>query len=72
MDIPLTAQERRCISALERLEKDWPDTLWIFAASGTLCVMKNRQDWRAYLPHGGVDPDYEVASSKIPCDGGDW
>ncbi len=75
-DFDLTEEEKKAIRALKRLAKIWPDTLWLFSASGTLCVMR-------YLPNGkralngpdgsGMDPNYIVARIyDIPNDGGDW
>lgn len=69
----LTPAEKRAIQSLKRLAKKWPKSLWLFSASGTLCVMR-------YGPGGqqmttntdGMDPNFQVESVDIPNDGGDW
>lgn len=72
--IEATPEEERAIRALKRLAKTWPDTLWLFSASGSLLVMRKG-------PHGehvevgraeGIDPSYELAQIDIENDGGDW
>ena len=76
MDIEPTNEERRAIATLKRLAKRWPDSLWLFSASGTLNVMRLRQDGEK--ARGGdnapdaFDPDYCLAPLDIPNDGGDW
>lgn len=62
------------MKALRKLEKSWPDHLWLFAASGTLCLMENGDDGeRMVLPGGGYDPDAMVARYPgVENDGGDW
>ena len=78
---PLTSEEKRAIASLRRLANSWPDSLWLFAAAGSLCVMKKGPDGNrivipgnagANSPGGGMDPDAQVASIDIECDGGDW
>jgi len=78
-EIILTDEEVKAIRALKRAAKIWPDTLWLFSASGSLCVMRNKEDGnRACLidgglhPSEGVDPDYIVDNIDIENDGGDW
>ena len=72
--IELNKDEKAAIDTLKRLSKRWPKSLWLFSASGTLCVMrKDMEGRRVELPsHGGVDPDYLVTTVKIENDGGDW
>ena len=68
-----TLEEQKAIDALKRLAKKWPSSLWLFSASGTLHVMrKGSDDEHVVLRHGGVDPDYSLATVKIENDGGDW
>ncbi len=69
----LTQEEQRAIKALKRLEKIWPDTLWIFGSCGELTVLKYPED-RAGLvtPSGCVNQDYIVTTIKISADGGGW
>jgi len=63
----------RLVRRLRQLEKEWPEGYWLFAASGTLCLMREKSDGRATGAHGGMDPDDIVASfDGIPNDGGDW
>jgi hypothetical protein len=61
------------IATLEKLAKEWPPDLWIYAA-GYIHVMQLGPDGQpAMHSGGGVDPDYIVATiSGIPCSGGDW
>lgn len=71
--IDLTKEEAKAINGLKRLAKKWPESLWLYSASGTLHVMKKGEDGHAaILPTGGVDPDYAVTSVRIENDGGDW
>lgn len=74
MDIEPTNEERRAIATLKRLAKRWPKSLWLFSASGSLMVMRARQDGRhALLSNGSVDQDYIVDQvNGISNDGGDW
>ncbi|WP_107328101.1 hypothetical protein [Agrobacterium pusense] len=76
MQIEPTEEERRAIATLKRLAKRWPDSLWLFSASGSLCVMRNRQDGQRALSgdsgQDGADSDYCLATIDIPNDGGDW
>jgi len=71
----LTDKEKSAISALKRLAKKWPKSLWLFSASGTLCVMKAGPNGEQVhtSKNGGIDPDYIVETIKgIQNDGGDW
>lgn len=72
----LTAKEQAAIATLRRLASAWPDTLWLFSASGTLCVMRRDENGERAQTRGdakgGVDPDYVVTTIDIPNDGGDW
>ena len=71
MDV--TEDERKAINALKRVAKTWPKSLWLFSASGTLCVMRcGRDGEQVKLNTQGVDPDYVLARVDIPNDGGDW
>lgn len=73
-EMELTAEEKRAIVALKRLGKRWPKGLWLFSASGSLCVMKFDEDGeRVKVDGGGMDPYYTVDTiAGIPNDGGDW
>lgn len=69
----LDASERNAISSLRRLAKCWLNSLWLFSASGTLCVMKRDKNGdRFVLSSGGVDPSAVIETINIPNDGGDW
>lgn len=68
-----TKQEAQAINALKRIAEKWPSTLWLFSASGTLCVMRrNTNGGQAMKNNGGVDSDYILDQIDIPNDGGDW
>ncbi|MDX2458703.1 MAG: hypothetical protein QNM00_01310 [Gammaproteobacteria bacterium] len=78
-DIDLTDEETKAIASLERVAKKWPKSLWLFSASGSLNVMKKREDGtKAYLqpdPQNRgepVDQDYSITTINIENDGGDW
>lgn len=75
--IELTQEEKRAIASLKKVAKQWPGTLWLFSASGTLCVMKKTADGKhgyggANPSRTGVDPDFTVDTINIENDGGDW
>lgn len=75
--IDLTKEEERAIKALERLAKRWPETLWLYSASGTLTVMRMGPNGNHAVVGGregaGIDPDYVVTTIEgISNDGGDW
>jgi len=69
----LTPNEQRAISALKRLAKRWPPSLWLFS-NGSLYVLKTDENGgKAHVRGGGIDPDYVVADiDGIASDGGDW
>jgi len=61
------------VRALRKLEKRWPRGFWLFAASGTLCLMKKKGGKRATLPDGAMDQSCVMATfGGIEVDGGDW
>lgn len=71
--VELTEQEEKAIRALKRVAKKWPDTLWLFSASGSLHVMKKDEMGDcAVTERGGVDQKYSVTVIDIENDGGDW
>lgn len=70
---PLSVEERRAIAALKRLAAQWPDSLWLFSANGTLNVMKKTPSRaRATSDAGGYRPEFSVSTIQIESDGGDW
>jgi len=73
MNLEPTKEEKSVIASLHRVAKKWPESLWLFSASGTLWVMRHDDEGNcAMLPCGGVDPDYTIDIIKIENDGGDW
>jgi hypothetical protein len=76
----ITRKEQDAIDALQDLAKRWPKSLWLFSASGRLCVMKRDDDGEKVMigdpalgQYGGVDPAYKVCTIHgIANDGGDW
>ena len=81
-DFDLNPSEEKAIRILRKLEKEWPKSLWLFSASGSLCVMrKDENGERAVRPSGegdgddqggGMNSDYIVTTINIENDGGDW
>lgn len=74
-DFDLTAEEAKAIASLKRVAAKWPDSLWLFSASGTLCVMRKVDGEHMYIWSGGyegVDQDYIVTTVSIENDGGDF
>jgi hypothetical protein len=67
-----TSVEEKAIRSLRRLAKQWPDTLWLYAASGRLHVMKKKDGEIPVTSSGGVDDAFSLGSIDIQCDGGDW
>lgn len=68
-------EEQAAIDALKRVAKIWPKSLWLYSASGTLCVMKKKSGKRAmvgFRKSPGFDQDYIVDEVNIENDGGDW
>lgn len=71
----LTKDEKIAIKQLEDLSKIWPKSLWLWSASGQLCVMKYSlsEMGDGMNTHGSVDHKGQVRQIKnIPNDGGDW
>jgi hypothetical protein len=72
-EIVLTEKEKAAIRALDSLAKKWPETLWLFSASGSLKVMRYGPNGEQMITYtGGMDANYVVATINIPNDGGDW
>lgn len=74
-----TREEQKAIDSLNRIGKKWPKTLWLFSASGTLCVMRKGENGEQVTTDigkhggGGMDQDYVLATIPgIQNDGGDW
>lgn len=76
MKFKLTKKEKLVIKRLKNLAKIWPKSLWLFSASGDLCIMKCGENNSHAMcgPNNdqGVDHDYYICSIDISNDGGDW
>ena len=73
MEIEPTDEEQRAIKSLKLIAKKWPKTLWLFSASGSLCVMRYGPDGERVHDNGGyIDKNYILDDIDIPNDGGDW
>jgi hypothetical protein len=75
---PLTKEEKEAIATLEKLAENWPQSLWLYSASGTLNVMKKHEGLKALKAAGRggfgeyVHPGFSVVDIDIENDGGDW
>ena len=72
--VELTIEEKKAIKSIQRVAKNWPDSLWLFSGSGTLWIMKRGPNGEQMLDSDGcVDPDYNTGEQvEISNDGGDW
>lgn len=71
----LNAEEKRAISALHRVAKKWPKSLWLFANGQALYVMQKNPDGSIAETNGsqpGFNGDAAVATINIESDGGDF
>jgi len=70
----LTLEEKMAIALLEKAARHWPESLWLFSASGSLLVMKKKDGERVMLPGlgGAIDQSWEIACIDIENDGGDF
>jgi len=69
---PLTVKEDTWIKDFRKLVKRCPESLWLFSASGTLCVMKFPEDYEINLKSGSVNQENIVATIPITNEGGGW
>lgn len=70
---PLNVRERVAIRKLRELATMWPESLWLFSASGGLCVMQTLPDGTKAYDGISVDPEYIICGiNGIMNDGGDW
>ena len=70
---PATQQELKWIAAFQRLAKKCPESLWLFSASGSLCIMKIPEDGEIMADNGGVNQENIIDTIQgIHNDGGDW
>jgi len=73
MTLELRPNEINVINTLYRLKKRWPATLWLFAADGSLHVMRCTKGGKhATVNNGAMDQSKIVATIRIDTDGGDW
>jgi len=76
--IKLTKKQIKQVKALQKLAKDWDDSIWIYAAAGTLYVMLEGGTEQNPNPkltkHGGGVNQANIieAIDNIQSDGGDW
>ena len=71
-EISLTPEEEKAIAALKRLEKKWPESLWLLAnEGGSLSIMRKTEEGRVAIDYG-VDAAYEADRVYIQSDGGEW
>jgi hypothetical protein len=70
----LTKEERSAINTLIRLERRWPETLWIYTTGNGMHILKCGLDGKHIMNDQGVpDLDYEVRYiTGIDNDGGDF
>jgi len=69
--VTTTDDEENAIIALEMVASIWPDSLWLYSACGTLCVMKKYQGTRV-MAGEGFDQRQCICTIDIENDGGDW
>lgn len=68
----LTIAERLAIASFKRLAKRWPKSLWLFAGSGGVHILRAAEDGSHVHVGEGIDQDFVVDHVDIPADGGDW
>lgn len=68
----LWPEESKAVRRLKKLAKEWPKSLWLWSASGTLYIMKKDENGEVAMDGEGVHRDYIVDSVEIENDGGDW
>jgi len=66
-----TPEEKKLIKRLDRIAKDWPDSLWLMTdENGKLLVMRKLPNGeRAFTQSGYPDPNYTLATINIEADG---
>lgn len=72
MNAELNRAEKKVIAALYRIANKWPESLWLYSASGRLNVMKKSADGKRIMVGDGYSPEGFVAFINIENDGGDW
>ena len=70
--VELTKEEENAINTLNRLAKRWPESLWLFSASGSLWVMQKNSDGEKSHDGDGYDQECALSCIDIENDGGDW
>lgn len=65
--------KEQIIKTLRKLEKDWPNDLWIFVNGMNVYLMEKSPDGSKQMaPNGSFDDKAIVEAFSIPNDGGDW
>lgn len=67
-----TYTHEEAVAALQKVAKRWPKSLWLFSASGILCVMEKDFTGQRLMDGLIVDASAKVATIDIENDGGDW
>ena len=69
-----TPEELKWFARLELVVKAMPDTVWLYANSAGLSMMRKGESGEHAVnnPHGGMDADYLLESVQGNIDGGDW
>jgi hypothetical protein len=70
--LPPTPQELKWIEDFKQLAKRCPKKLWLFSASGLLCVMKTPESGEVMGDNQGVNRENIIDTIHIKNDGGDW
>ncbi len=75
--ILLTKEEIDLVKSLQRLAKKWNKTgnrLWLYSASGQLCVMLDEGNGNPHprMIGDGYNRNNVVSTIDIQNDGGDW
>lgn len=70
----ITKKEAAAIENLKEAIEALPPSIWLFAAAGKLCIMKNGADGKRVTVADlmGYDQDYVIETIPCSIDGGDW
>lgn len=64
---------RKIKNVLSKLAANWNNSYWLFAANGTLYLMKKDiNNERLMTTSGGYDESAVIQAINIEVDGGDW
>lgn len=74
-----SSKVQKLIRRLKQIQGEWPteEKVWLFCTGNSIYLMAthpdgSRHDHNAAGVSPGMDPDLEIASFRIPHDGGDW